>query len=143
MRRFAGTALFLTLLAGNAFAEGPMPVPAIAVKPLASLDKTASGQPITFPQGPGRVIVAEYIIAPGATLPLHKHPYPRFAYVLQGTLEVTDKDTDQTFLYKPGDVVVEVIGQRHLGRNMGDDAVRLLVLDTTPADVKGNVEIEK
>lgn len=143
MRRFAGTALFLTLLAGNALAEGPMPAPAIAVRPIASLDKTASGQPITFPQGPGRVIVAEYVIAPGAVLPLHKHLYPRFAYVLQGTLEVTDKDTDQTFTYKPGDVVVEVIDQRHLGRNMGSDAVRLLVLDTTPTDVKGNVVVEK
>ena len=143
MRRFTGTALFLTLLAGNAFAEGPVPAPAIAVRPIASLDKTASGQPITFPQGPGRVIVAEYVIAPGALLPLHKHPYPRFAYVLQGTLEVTDKDTNQTFTYKPGDVVVEVIDQRHLGQNKGTDAVRLLVLDTVPADVKGNVVVEK
>jgi len=143
MGRFGGTALFLTFMAGTAFAEGPVPAPAIAVRPIASLDKTASGQPIAFPQGPGRVIVAEYVIAPGALLPLHKHPYPRFAYVLQGTLEVTDKDTDQTFTYKPGDVVVEVIDQRHLGQNKGSDAVRLLVLDTVPADVKGNVVVEK
>lgn len=84
-------------------------------------------------------MVSEYLIAPGAALPLHKHPYPRVAYVLQGLLEVTDKDTGQTFSYSRGQVVMEVIGQRHLGRNKGDDTVRLIVFDTVPEEAQGNV----
>lgn len=146
MTRLCAALAFTVLLgAGGALADtAPAALPApITVKPLASATETASGQPITFPQGPGRVVVSEYVIAPGATLPLHQHPYPRVAYVLQGELEVTDKDTGQVFNYKPGDTVIEVIGQRHFGRTTGADAVRLIVFDTIPADAKSNVVIEK
>jgi quercetin dioxygenase-like cupin family protein len=142
-----GSAVLLAILlttAGALADSAPANLPApITVKPLASATETASGQAIAFPQGPGRVVVSEYTIAPGAVLPLHQHPYPRVAYVLQGMLEVTDKDTGQVFNYKPGDVVIEVIGQRHFGRTTGADAVRLIVLDTVPADAAGNVVIEK
>ena len=144
MRVLAGTAFLVTFLAaGDALAQSPpMANPApITVKPLASATKTASGQAIAFPMSPGRVVVSEYSIAPGAALPLHQHPYPRVAYVLQGTLEVVDKETGQVFLYHPGDVVIEVIGQRHFGQNKGDDPVRLIVFDTLPSDVQGNVVV--
>lgn len=146
MTRLGGAVLLATLLAGGGVSAQPALAPAppqITVKPLASATATASGQPIVFPQGNGRVVVSEYMIAPGAALPLHQHPYPRVAYVLQGRLEVTDKDTGQEFHYKPGDVVIEVIGQRHFGYNTGDDAVRLIVFDTLPLGVESNVVIEK
>ncbi|HSI39994.1 MAG TPA: cupin domain-containing protein [Xanthobacteraceae bacterium] len=123
-------------------AEAP-PAPPVTVTPLASATSTASGQPIGFPAGPGRVVVAEYVIAPGARLPVHRHPYPRIGYVLQGTLEVVEERTGRVFSYKPGDVIVEVIGAAHFGRNTGSDPVRLVVFDTTPADVEGNVTLEK
>jgi quercetin dioxygenase-like cupin family protein len=142
MRSTAAAILVLTLLgtSGASAQLAPTSAPApIVVKPLASATTTASGQPIVFPQGPGRVVVSEYVISPGAALPLHQHPHPRVAYVLQGMLEVTDKDTAQVFSYSPGQVVMEVIGQRHLGRNKGDDAVRLIVFDTIPEDAQGNV----
>lgn len=150
MRR-VGLVCLAVLLCGGAFAEGPAPqitqppfVPApVRVKPITSTTVTASGQPLAFPQGPGRVIAGEYIIAPGAVLPLHQHPYPRFAYVLQGRLEVENRDTNQIYNYNPGEVVVEMIGQRHLGRNKGDEPVRLIVFDVTPADVETNVSLAK
>ncbi len=114
----------------------------MSVKSLASATKTASGQPIVFPQGDGRVVVSEYEIAPGATLPAHRHPYPRVAYVLQGKLQVTDTDTGQDFFYSAGDVVIEVVDQRHFGRNAGNEPVRLLVFDTLPVGVLNNVVMD-
>lgn len=144
--RLGRVVLFATLLAVGDVSAQPAPAPAppqITVKSLASATETASGQPIVFPSGSGRVVVSEYMITPGAALPLHHHPYPRVAYVLQGRLEVTDKDTGQDFVYKAGDVVIEVIGQRHFGHNSGDEAVRLIVFDTVPADSEGNVVIDK
>lgn len=146
MMRLGRIVLFAGLLAAAEVCAQPAPVPAppqITVKPLASATETASGQPIVFPEGDGRVVVSEYVIDPGAALPLHHHPYPRVAYVLQGRLEVTDKDTGQDFVYKAGDVVIEVVGQRHFGFNTGNEAVRLIVFDTVPAGSQGNVVIDK
>lgn len=159
MRRTAPALLVALFACGAASvavrAEGPVTLPApqvtqppfvpapVRVKPIMSTTTTVSGQPIVFPQGPGRVVVGEYIIAPGAVLPLHQHPFPRFAYVLQGQLEVENRDAQQTYHYKPGDVVIEMIGQNHLGRNIGNEPVRLIVFDTTPANVESNVTIAK
>jgi quercetin dioxygenase-like cupin family protein len=58
--------------------------------------------------------------------------------VLAGNLRVTDTDTKQVFNYKPGDFIVEVIGQWHFAENTGSTPVRLLVIDTVPAAVTSN-----
>ena len=102
-------------------------IPAITVTPLVSTTTTASGQPIEVPVRP-EVVVSRYEIAPGAALPTHKHPYPRYAYVLSGTLEVTVPG-GKTYRYKAGDFMAEVVNQWHSGKNIGDATVRLLVID--------------
>jgi quercetin dioxygenase-like cupin family protein len=104
----------------------------VVVTPLLSAITTPSGQPIILPQGDARVTVSTYVIAPGARLPIHRHPYPRYAYVEAGTLRVTDTDTTQSWVYKAGDFVVEVVGQWHFGENIGAVPVRLLVIDMMP-----------
>ena len=102
---------------------------AVVMSPLASATQTASGQPITLPQKNVQVLVSTYEIAPGAKLPVHKHPFPRYAYVQAGTLEVTNVETGKSTTYRPGDFVVEMIGQWHRGANIGTDTVKLLVID--------------
>ncbi len=102
------------------------------VSPLTSTDKTASGQPITLPSGLATVSVLRYIIAPGATMPVHKHPYPRYAYVYAGNLTVYASDTGQRYDYKAGDFIVEVIDEWHYGENTGAEPVELLVIDQVP-----------
>ena len=113
-------------------------LPPVTITPLLSTASTPSSQPIILPQGDARVIASLFIIEPGARLPLHKHPYPRFAYVLAGNLRVTDTDTHQVFDYKPGDFIVEVIDQWHFAENTGSTPVRLLVIDTVPKNDTGN-----
>jgi quercetin dioxygenase-like cupin family protein len=94
-----------------------------------STTTTVAGQPIALPKGDVEVIVWTYDIPPGARLPVHKHPFPRYAYVLAGTLHVATSDNARSFAYKTGDFIVEMIDVWHYGINSGDEPVRLLVID--------------
>ena len=66
---------------------------------------------------------------PGAVLPKHKHPFPRYGYVQAGTIEVTNLDIGKTETFKTGDFIVEAVDQWHFGANKGADPVKLLVID--------------
>ncbi|CAI2934069.1 cupin domain-containing protein [Aminobacter niigataensis] len=101
----------------------------VVVTPLASVTTTASGQPIVLPQKNVQVLVSSFEIPPGATLPVHKHPSARYAYVLEGQLQVTNVDTGKGTSYKAGDFIVEMIGEWHQGANVGAEPVKLLVID--------------
>ena len=122
--------------AANALDSGATPV---VVTPLADRTTTASGQPITLPQKNVEVIVSTFEIAVGATLPVHKHPFARFAYVEAGTLKVTNVETSKSNTYKTGDFIVEMIGQWHQATNIGDGPVKLLVIDQVEQGAKNTV----
>jgi quercetin dioxygenase-like cupin family protein len=72
----------------------------VAVRQLLSTTVTSSGQPIVLPQKDAQIIVSTYDVAPGTTLPVHKHPYPRYACVLSGNLRITNKETGRSDTYK-------------------------------------------
>jgi quercetin dioxygenase-like cupin family protein len=128
LARAAIAAAFACLVAAGAVAQ----TPPVTVTPLFHGTATASGQAITLPAGPVEVIVSEYVIAPGAVLPVHRHPYQRYAYVEAGTLRVTNAETGAATTYRTGDVVVEMVDTWHSGENIGPDAVRLKVIDQVP-----------
>jgi quercetin dioxygenase-like cupin family protein len=46
-----------------------------------------------------------------------------------GKLRVTDSETHQSKDYKAGNFIVESVGQWHLGANIGQQPVKLLVID--------------
>ncbi|MGE0096309.1 MAG: cupin domain-containing protein [Alphaproteobacteria bacterium] len=126
MRRWIAAAISILVLAGaNAWAAD---APKVTVKPVLSTTTTASGQPVTVPANP-QVIVSTYDIPVGAVLPFHKHPFQRYAYVMAGDLSVVNRDTSETYRYKTGDFIVEVLDQWHMGRNEGKTPVKLLVID--------------
>lgn len=100
--------------------------------PLASAVTTNSGQPIALPQGPVQVSVSRVVIPAGAQLPVHKHPWPRYAYVEAGHIRVTNVDTGGEVEFAPGGFIVEALGQWHTGLALGPDDVRLLVIDQHP-----------
>lgn len=101
----------------------------VVVTPLAPVTTTATGQPIIVPQKNVQVLVSSFEIPPGATLPVHKHPFARYAYVLAGNLQVTNIETSQSTSYKTGDFIVEMVGEWHQGANVGAEPVKLLVID--------------
>jgi quercetin dioxygenase-like cupin family protein len=111
----------------------------VVVTPVKSTSVTSIGQPIVLPQGNVEVAASIFDIAPGATLPVHKHPFPRYAYVLAGTLKVTNVDTGKSDTFKAGDFIVEMIDQWHQGANIGLDPVKLLVIDQVAAGAQATV----
>lgn len=134
MRRLALTASILVLFGSGSWAAD---APKVTVKPILTTTTTASGQPIAVPANP-QVIVSTYEIPAGASLPFHKHPFPRYAYVMAGDLSVMNRDTNETYRYKTGDFIVEVLDQWHMGRNEGKTPVKLLVIDQVESG-KSNV----
>ena len=101
----------------------------ITITPLLSSTVTSSGQPIVLPQKNAEVVVSIYDVTPGATLPVHKHPYPMYAYVLSGNLRVTNTETGRSNTYKAGDFILESVGHWHTGTNIGDEPLKLLVIN--------------
>lgn len=126
------TRSFRPLLLVAALLAPPLAAEPVTVTPVTATRVTAAGQPIPFPAPGAQVIAARYAIAPGARLPVHKHPHPRMAYVLAGTLVVTDAESGAETTYEAGQFVVEMVDRWHWGRNDGDVAVELLVLDMGP-----------
>jgi len=118
-------------------AQSDQPEAAVVVKQVASTTVTASGQPITLPQKDVHVVVSTFEIPAGANLPEHKHPFARYAYVMAGTLRVTNTETGKSETYKQGDFIVEAIDQWHKAANNGADAVKLVVIDQVEGE-QGN-----
>ena len=72
------------------------------------------------------VTVLKIIINVGEELPMHKHDLVNIAYVKKGTLTViTDKNKEITL--HEGEVLPELIGKYHYGKNTGNEPVELVV----------------
>lgn len=123
--------VWLPVLSASVALADTAPAPPVVVREVFSGNTTAAGQPIVLPQKNARLVVSTYDIAPGARLPVHKHPAPRYAYVLAGTLTVTDAESGEAKTYSAGDVIVEMVDRWHYGANTGSEPVRLLVIDQT------------
>lgn len=103
--------------------------PPVVVTKLLSTQVTAIGQPLKLPATAPQAIFSEYLVQPGAVLPVHKHPFSRYAYVLEGSLRVSRPGHAEFSDYRAGDVVVEMVDEWHFGTNTGDGPLRLLVID--------------
>ena len=125
----------LVLLAAPAHAAEDR---SVVVTPVLTTKVTATGQPIVLPRESPEVRAVTLEIAPGAVLPEHKHPYPRYGYVLAGTLRVTNTDSGTSMVYGVGDFIVEAVDQWHRGASIGSEPVRLLVIDQVE-NGQGNV----
>jgi quercetin dioxygenase-like cupin family protein len=123
--------LVLCLIAAPALAGTPV------TTPLATTAKTVTGQSVVAPEHP-TVIATIVSFQPGDRTVVHKHLYPHYGYMLQGTLTITNAETGKSFELKPGDFLVEMMDTWHYGENRGDAAVKMLVVDSVPEGVQGN-----
>ena len=133
--RYMVIATYVCLLASvpGALAQDAGTAAKVTTQRVFTAKTTATGQPIALPKGNAEVIVWMYEIPAGARLLVHKHPSPRYAYVLAGTLRVATADESRTWDYKAGDFIVEMIDAWHYGMNTGNAPVRLLVIDQVEA----------
>ena len=108
------------------------PAPRANVTVVNRASATITGQPLAVPQAPWEAVVSVSDLPPGGALPMHKHPWPRYAYVERGRLRVTYEAAALTREFGPGEAVVEAIDQWHEGRVVGNEPVRLIVFDQVP-----------
>jgi quercetin dioxygenase-like cupin family protein len=127
------------LITGSAQAAD---APKIDVQKIAHTSTTITGEKIVVPPNP-KVATSIAIFPPGAELPIHKHPYPHYVYVLEGNLTVFNVDTGKSFVAKRGQFVVETNANWHYGKNEGAVPVELLVIDQLPAGVTSNMDVKK
>lgn len=105
----------------------------VRVEQLLRTASTTSGGSIRLPNGPVEAVAAKYQIASHASLPIHKHPFPRFGYVLSGSLVVTNAETHGFKVFNAGDFIAEDVGTWHEARNYQAQPVELLVIDLVEA----------
>lgn len=85
---------------------------------------TGDGVPLVYPTGTPEITARHVVFPPGSATPLHRHPIPLFAYMLEGELTITTEG-EAPRVYKAGDAFMETSGW-HIGRNLTDKPARLL-----------------
>ena len=136
---FALAALTCALPGSYASRANANPQEPVVITPVTSADLNSASQPIVFPNKNGHVTAAIFDIAPGATLPVHEHPFPRMGYVLSGLLRVSNLESGKTETYKAGDLVLESVDQWHQGSNAGTEPLKLLVIDLMEKGAKNTI----
>jgi quercetin dioxygenase-like cupin family protein len=98
----------------------------VVLEPVLKTDTTSIGQRIVYPQFENdEVSIVKVTILPGKSTGWHKHNFPVFAYVLQGTLTV-EIENKKTLQFVTGSSFSEVINTLHNGLNNGSDDVVLI-----------------
>jgi quercetin dioxygenase-like cupin family protein len=123
------------LFAGLLFAVPAWAAPVST--PLANTDKTVIGQTITAPEHP-TVISSIVTFQPGDKTVVHKHPWPHYGYMLEGTLTIVNTETGKSFDLKKGEFLIEMQNTAHYGENRGTVPVKILIVDTVPQGVTNN-----
>lgn len=95
-------------------------------------DTTMSGQPLTRPPTPFQLAVTQLRLNPKHVIPCHRHTYPRYVYVQQGNLRVTNHDTGKVYNFSTGEVAVESIGQWHEGLVTSTGLTILVAFEQVP-----------
>ena len=121
--RFYALALFLfppTVV--SAIDENP------AVKVIQLLKTTSGwdGKQIVYPDGQAEMTALLIEIAAGESTGWHQHPVPSFAFLLDGTLEITLAD-GRVKRMQPGEALSEVTDTIHMGRALSKTPVKIVV----------------
>jgi len=131
MRKLFYALCLILLLSGPVAAEETK---AIAVDVLSKTGSSWDGRDLPgYAAGKPEHTILRIIIAPGAQLPLHKHPIINAGVLLKGELTVVTEE-GKTLHLKAGDPIVEVVNTWHYGKNEGSSTTEIIVFY---ASVKG------
>lgn len=70
--------------------------------------------------------VLKIVLGVNEELPMHKHDLVNIAYVKKGTLTVITDDNKEITLHE-GEVLPELVGKYHYGKNTGKEPIELIV----------------
>jgi len=112
----------------------------VQVRKLITSSTASNGQPLAYlATGKPEVTALMVTIPPGGETGWHQHPVPVYAYVLDGELTVEMKGGIR-YVFKKGDVVLEVMNTLHNGFNTGTTNVSLVVFYTGAVGVPNVVK---
>jgi len=104
------------------------PTKPIVVESLLKTTKSWDGQLLPpYAKGQPEVRILKITIAPGFSLPEHKHPYMNAGVLISGRLLVKTEH-GKTIQIEAGDALSEVIGTWHYGSNNGDVPAEIIVV---------------
>lgn len=79
-----------------------------------------------YPRALPEISILRIRIAPGAALPMHKHPVINAGVLLSGQLTVVSEE-GATLHLKAGEAIIELVDKWHYGRNDGDEWAEIIV----------------
>lgn len=98
----------------------------VVLETILKTDTTSIGQKIVYPSfAKDEVSIVKVTLPPGKSTGWHKHFFPVFAYVLQGTLTV-EVENKNTMRFPVNSSFSEVINTLHNGVNNGNEDVVLI-----------------
>lgn len=100
--------------------------PSIEGVVLMQTSETWDGEPIHYPEGEAEVTAVHITIPAGEETGWHYHPFPSFAYLIEGSLIVNLED-GSTKRLEQGDTLAEVTNTIHNGENPGEIPAKLIV----------------
>jgi quercetin dioxygenase-like cupin family protein len=121
--RFAVLGVLALVVASVARADSPYP----AVETLLDTRMTVVGEPIRYPEGPGRVRTQIVTLQPGESGARHKHPTPLFGYILEREVQIDHGDQGKR-TYKAGQAFMEAMNVAHAPTKLGKVPVRILAV---------------
>jgi quercetin dioxygenase-like cupin family protein len=143
LKGIAAASLALALAAGcstepaapahnEAAVAAPVPAPALPPPTQERFDRTMTGQPLARPPTPFQLLVTQAQFAPDHVIACHRHTWPRYVYLQQGNLRVTNYDAHRVDNFAAGDILVEAIGQWHEGLVTSREPVILAAFEQVP-----------
>lgn len=111
------------------------------------LDKvgtTILGEEFQYPVTTDPEITSSVVrLQPGAETGWHLHEAPMYAYILEGTLEVTYEvdGSMMTKVYNKGEAIMEGLDTRHNGKNAADEPVSILVVNMGSPELENSVKL--
>lgn len=123
MSRMVAAAVFSAVMAA-APCGWAADAPAITSTVILKSTVTGDGVALAYPQGTPQFTSRITVFAPGSETPVHRHPVPLYAYILEGELTLV-AEGQPVRRFKAGEGFMET-SQWHVGRNEGDIPVRLL-----------------
>ena len=89
----------------------------VKVENLLKTSKSWDGNKMLYPKIGKEEMTSDLVtIPPGKRLHFHCHPFPTFAYMKSGSIEVEKMDGSKK-KFKKGDIISEVVNRWHRGRN--------------------------
>ena len=95
-------------------------------------DRTMTDQPLNRPPEPLQLLVTRATFPSGHVIACHRHTWPRYVYLQQGNLRVTNRDRGIVRNFAAGEVVVESYGEWHEGLVTSREPLMLVAVEQVP-----------